>query len=238
MHIAIPSKGRAGSTKSNKLLTTATLYVPAAEANAYRATSTNEVVGVPDSIHGITATRNWILDNVTDRRVVFVDDDVKAAGWCELFPFSVKHRRLKESQWLAEWGKLFDLLDGLHLRIWGVATQSAARSVYPWAPFRFHSYVTASCMGIDNASGVRFDESFPVKEDYELCLRCIKEDGAILSAQYIYWENEHWGTGGGCKSYRTQEMEETAIRRLIKMYPGLIRRVTRGGSEYSIQLDF
>jgi hypothetical protein len=33
-------------------------------------------------------------------------------------------------------------------------------------------------------------------------------------------------------------MELRAISRLRKMYPGMIRRVVRGGSHYSIDLDF
>ena len=238
MLIAIPSKGRAGKVKSLNVLPSATLFVPENEVEAYRSLGAKTIVGVPVAVKGITATRNWILDNAKDRRVLFVDDDVKVAGWVDLLPFSVRHKRLSEAQWLTEFGKIFDLLESLKLRIWGLATQSAARSVYPWAPFRFRSYVTASCMGIDNSSSVRFDETFKVKEDYELCLRCLKEDGAILSAQYIYWENAHWGTAGGCADYRTQGMEEDAIRRLMKMYPGIIRRVVRGGSQYSIQLDF
>ena len=79
---------------------------------------------------------------------------------------------------------------------------------------------------------------FPVKEDYELCLSCIKEDGGIVGAQYFYWENHHWKTPGGCRDYRTVQMEEECIRRLVRMYPGNVRRVKRKGSEFCIQLDF
>jgi hypothetical protein len=93
-------------------------------------------------------------------------------------------------------------------------------------------------MGMFADAGLRFDESFKVKEDYELCLRCIKEDGGVLAARYLYWENEHWGTEGGCKDYRTQAMEEEAIKMLMRRYKGMIRKITRGGSEYSIELEF
>jgi len=214
------------------------LYVPEQEASDYRATERGQVVGVPQGVRGITKTRNWILDNANDDQVVFVDDDAKNVGWVELRTFDCRHHKMTERVLLPEFEKLFAVARGVGARIWGMATQSATRSVYPWAPFRFQSYVTASCMGIWNDTGIRFDEAFPVKEDYELCLRCIKEDGLVLSAQYFYWENAHWDTAGGCKDYRTQAMEEDCIRRLMALYPGYIRRVTRGGSEYSIQLDF
>jgi hypothetical protein len=94
-------------------------------------------------------------------------------------------------------------------------------------------------MGIVNDGKTRFDERFQVKEDYELNLRCIKEDGGVVAARYLYWENSHWkNDGGGCSTYRTQIIELRAIRLLAKMYPGMIRKITRGGSSYSIELEF
>jgi TET-associated glycosyltransferase-like protein len=236
--VAIPSKGRPTRVKSQKIIPSARVYVPALEADAYRRCGVENVFPVPDRVRGITATRNWILDSTRDPRVVFIDDDVKACGWFELLDQRGKLRRLNEAEWLGEFTKLFDLTEQLHYRLWGLQTDGALRAVYPFKPFLFRSYVTGSCMGVVNSSGIRFDESFPVKEDYELCLRCIREDGGILAARYIFWSTNHWTDKGGCRDYRTQSMEMEAVDQLMERYPGFIRRVTRGGSEYSIDLDF
>jgi hypothetical protein len=134
--------------------------------------------------------------------------------------------------------RLFDLTEQMKYRIWGVATQSAPRAIYPWRPILFRSYVTASFMGIVNDGRTRFDERFTVKEDYELTLRCVKQDGGVVAARYLFWENSHWTDAGGCATYRTQLMELRCIKMLVGMYPGMIRRVTRGGSRYSVDLDF
>jgi len=238
MLIAIPSKGRPTKCRSASLIQSASVFVPESEANDYRRCGVNNVIPVPDSIHGITCTRNWILNSTDDRWVVFIDDDYKNVGWCKLHYSYAEHRRLPEPVLIAEFVRLFELTEQLNLRIWGVATQSAPRSIYPYKPFLFRRYVTASCMGMLNIPGFRFDEGFPVKEDYELCLRCIRDFGGVLAAQYWYWENEHWTTEGGCKSYRTQQMERYCIRKLQELYPGMIHRITRGGAEYSIELDF
>jgi hypothetical protein len=238
MHVAIPSKGRATKVKSQKLITSASVYVPEIEMEAYTKTGVKNLVPVPGSVKGITQTRNWILDNVNDPHVVFIDDDVKTAGYVKLYKFKGEHISLDEFQFLQEWQRLFDIMEDLQYRIWGISTDGAPRSVYPYKPFLFHTYITASCMGILNDGRTRFDETFKVKEDYELNLRCIREDGGILGARYLYWVNDHWKQDGGCKDYRTQDMEKDAIRRLMRMYPGFIRRVKRGGSEYSIELNF
>ena len=237
MIIAIPSKGRAGETKTDKILRSGILYVPNSEVNQYKACSKN-VIGIPDEVKGITKTRNWILKNCGETRVVFIDDDVKAQGWKKLYVNNAKDKPLSENQWLREFEKLFDTTEQLNYKIWGVATDGALRSVYPYKPFLFRSYVTASCMGIINDGSYYFDEDFPVKEDYEICLRHIKERGGILCCRYIYWANSHWVNDGGCKSYRTQKMEAECIKKLVEKYPNYIRQIVRGGSEYSISLNF
>ena len=234
MEIAIPSKGRPGKVKSLTILPGATLYVPALEESAYRECGAQSVVPVPNHVTGITRTRNWILDNCADPWLVMLDDDVKAAGYVELGVSHACHRTIRD--WPTEFRRLFELTEDLGFRIWGIATQSAPRAVYPYKPFLWCSYVTASCMGIRNDTGIRFDESFPVKEDYELTLRCIVEDGGVMAARYIYWENSHWTGIGGCCDYRTQEMERKAIRDLQAKYPGMVRQITRGGSDMSIEL--
>ena len=167
MMIAIPSKGRPTAVKSKRILPSATVFVPESEARDYERAGVTNVVAVPDRVRGITPTRNWILDNVRDRWIVFVDDDVQIQGYLKLEQFRGRHRKLDEAAWIREIVKLFDLTESLKLRIFGVATDGALRSVYPWKPILFRSYVTASFMGIVNDGRTRFDERFTVKEDYE-----------------------------------------------------------------------
>jgi len=234
--VAVPSKGRAGSVKTQTVLPSCRVYVPKLEAAAYRKMGTKNVVAVPDTVVGITPTRNWILRHCKDARVVMIDDDVRTQGYTKLLPRNALDRRLDEPTWLAEFEKLFDLTEQLGLRAWGVRTDGATRSCYPYFPFRFRSYITASCMGLVNDGRTYFDESYPVKEDYELCARLIREDGGVLSAQYLYWVNEHWSTAGGCADYRSQSMERDCIRRLIREYPGMVRAVQRAGSQWNIEI--
>lgn len=237
MLIAIPSKGRAGMTTSDKVLPSAKLFVPESELHQYIKMGAN-AVAVPNEIKGITKTRNWILQNTEEPRVVFIDDDVKVCGFTKLFSERAKQKKLKnEDAWLSEFSKLFDVTEQLGWKIWGLKTESALRSIYPYKPFNFRSYVTASCMGMINDGEMIFDEEFPVKEDYEICLRHIKKYNGILAARYLHWQNEHWETEGGCKGYRTRTMEAECIRKLVKKYPGMVRQINRGGSSFSIELN-
>jgi hypothetical protein len=236
MIVAVPSKGRAGKVKTQAVIPSCHVYVPALEAKAYVDAGTRNVVKVPDGIRGITRTRNWILANTKCRRVVMIDDDVRDQGYRRLLERQSLLVELDEATWLGEFRKLFEITEDLSLRIWGTATQGALRAIYPYNPFRFRSAITASCMGIINDGRTLFDESYPVKEDYELCARCIKQDGAVVVAQYLFWHNSHWFDPGGCKDYRTHAMERDCIRRLCKAYPGIIRATQRQGNDYAVEV--
>lgn len=238
MLFAIPSKGRAGRVKSQRVLPSATVYVPQSEVDDYVRAGTHNVVGVPDSLRGVTPTRNYILEHANDRRVVMVDDDVKSQGFRKLLHAGSKPRPLSEAEWIREATMLFDLTEEFGFRLWGVGTDGAMRSIHPWKPFLTRGYVTGSFMGIVNDGRTRFDERFVHKEDYELCLRCVKEDGGVLAARHVWWANEHWTNEGGTTAYRTQLEELRCIKLLTELYPGMVRRVVRGGSHYSIEVEF
>lgn len=237
MLIAVPSKNRAGRTTTNKILPNiATFYVPESEAHQYQ--YIKKVISVPKEVKGITPTRNWILKNTKEKRVVFLDDDAKNVGWTKLEERNAKKIEIRnEDFWINEFEKAFDLTEQLEYKIWGVKTEGAPRSVYPYKPIILKTYVTASCMGIINDGEYYFNEDFVVKEDYEICLRHLKEKNGILGIRYLHWENEHWITEGGCKDYRTIDVERDAIKKLIKLYPNLIAKAKRKANEFTIKLN-
>ena len=236
MLVAVPSKGRAFQTSTQKILPDAVFYVPESEAHQY--SNIKNIVPVPSNIQGITKTRNWILKNTDEPRVVFLDDDVKRAGYIKLNETSSTHIKMHEQDfWLQEFEKCFDLTEQLGFKIFGLKTESQLKSTFPFMPVLLRCYVTASCMGIINDGEFYFDEAFPVKEDYELCLRHLREKRGILGIRYLYWENEHWDKSGGCNSYRTIEMERDAIKKLVERYPENIKKVKRKANEFCIELN-
>ena len=69
MLIAVPSKGRAGLTTTNKILPNlCTFFIPESEYHQYKDLVKN-IVCVPKEVRGITDTRNWILENTDDKWV-------------------------------------------------------------------------------------------------------------------------------------------------------------------------
>lgn len=237
MIIAVPSKNRAGRTTTQKVLPNCTFYVPESEVHQYEQFIKN-VVAVPMDVRGITPTRNWILKNCGERDVVFIDDDVKSCGYTRCDERQSKKVEIRDEDfWMEEFAKFFSMCEELKYKMWGVRTESSPRGTYPYKPILFRTYLTASCMGLINDGEYMFNEEYIVKEDYEICLRHIRDKGGILGIRYLHWENEHWITDGGCKDYRTIEVERKAIKKLIKEYPNMIRSAKRKNNEFCIQLN-
>ena len=55
--------------------------------------------------------------------------------------------------------------------------------------------------------------------------------------RYVFWQNEHWEQEGGCKDYRTVQVERDAIKRLNRMYPGMVRSAKRKANTFTIALN-
>jgi len=77
LRLIILSRSRSRSITSHKLFPTATLLVPASEADHYAHTGL-EIQTIPDEVAGISAVRNWVLRHFTEDAVVMLDDDISA----------------------------------------------------------------------------------------------------------------------------------------------------------------
>jgi hypothetical protein len=234
--IAIPSKGRAGLITSHEIFKSAVIYVPENEVKQYSIYK-NKIVGVPIDVKGITATRNWILKN-NDCNIFFLDDDFLVGGYYEKTDEKYKVKRIKdESIYIGELQKLFEVSEQCNSKIFGLFTVQNAMSNYSYNPFLFNGVCLGSCMGIINDGSYYFDETFEVKEDYELTLRHFTERGITVRSNIIFMQHEHTQLRGGCRDSNRIAKEKTAVKKLITMYPGMIKQAKHRGTSFAIQLN-
>lgn len=234
--IAIPSKGRAGLITSTEIFKSAVLFVPENEITQY-AIYKNQIVGIPISVKGITATRNWILKN-NDCNIFFLDDDFQYGGYVERTNEKYKVKRIKDEEiYIKEIEKLFEVTEQSNSKIFGLFTVCNNLTNYSYNPFLFNGVCLGSCMGIINDGSYYFDENFEVKEDYELTLRHLTDRGLTVRSNIIFMQHEHTQTQGGCRDDKRIIKEKHAIKKLIKMYPNMIKEAKHRGTSFAIQLN-
>jgi hypothetical protein len=234
--IAIPSKSRAGLITSHEIFKSAVIYVPENEVRQYSIYS-NEVIGIPIEVKGITATRNWILKN-NNCNIFFLDDDFEYGGYVERTEEKYKVKRIKdESVYIREIEKLFEVSEQSNSKIFGVFTVGNNLTNYSYNPFLFNGVCLGSCMGIINDGSYYFDETFEVKEDYELTLRHFIERRITVRSNILFMQHEHTQLRGGCRDSNRIQKEKYAVKRLITMYPNMIKEAKHRGTQFAIQLN-
>jgi len=238
MKICVPSSNRSKTCTTNKTISSAIFFVPKSQFDDYRAAIKNQIVAVPEKYNGITKTRNYILNYFKNEYIVFIDDDVRQCGYYT----EGKMISLIDQQFTKFWEEIFqknfELCDGLGFKIWGCESSTSNFANHPLQPFSFKSIITCNLMGIINNTDLFFDETFEVKEDYEILLRHYKKYGGHLKTRQFYWANKHLDNAGGCVEYRTDYMEEKAIALLKKRYGGMVVESTHTKNKNQISIKW
>jgi len=221
---------------SHKVFKSANIYVPESEVESYSILP-NKIIGVPSDIKGITQTRNWILKNC-NCNVFFIDDDLQYGGYVQRTETSYKVKRITEELiYIEEMVKLFEVCNQMNSKICGFFTVGNNLTNYSWNPYLFNGICLGSCMGVINDGEYYFDESYEVKEDYELTLRHLKEKGLTVRSNVLFLQHEHTQMEGGCRDSARIEKEKKAIKRLNRSYPGMIKSAKHRGTSFAIQLN-
>lgn len=212
-----PSYKRAGKVDSvgvfkDKLI----LAVHECEVDEYRKVyPDNEIMVLPDNLRGNMAkVRNYIRDN-GGKYILMVDDDVKAIGYHEnLEQYVMDYDRLME---FIENG--FIMTEELGTVLWGLNVQTDPKFYREYSPFSFLKVVLGPfCGHIVKDDGLRYDERFPLKEDYDFALQVLHKYHKILRFNKYYYEVSHLDKEGGCGSYRILQKEKEQLKLFQKKW--------------------
>lgn len=215
MKIYIPSKGRAGKVTTIDVLggIDATIVCPLSEAEEYKKYY-KSVLACPDEIKGITATRNWILNNTNERWNLQIDDDAEGVYYYE----GCAMKRLKTKEEVAKlFLNMFVLAEDMGTNLWGLQLAGDKKFYREYSPFSLSSVIGANLFGIVN-DGQRFDERLRVKEDYDFCLMSLYRHKKVLRNNKYFIRVAHLTNAGGCVGYRTRETEHEAYRVMLKKW--------------------
>lgn len=223
--VCIPSKGRAGIVSTTQFFNSVYIFVPEDEVKEYRVyeRTGHKVIGVPLSIRGITATRNFILDWVKEQGFKYhiqIDDDVEYFYYFENTEKIIK----TDKDWI-DWliTRFFILIEDMGVYLWGLSLGPDKKFYREYSPFSLVSVIGANLFGIKD-NPIRFDERLKVKEDYDYALMHLYRYGRVVRSNKYGVKVKHYSNRGGCVSYRTAEVEEEAYRILRKKWGKIIKR--------------
>jgi len=205
MQILSPSWKRADSCFTHKYLPDIKYVVCTSQADAYRENGL-PVLECPDSAQGsVCRVRNWILDNADDDHVLIVDDDIHYLGRWN----GNKHQKMNTKQAMEFIAQGFELAEQFGVRFWGINLLQDKGAYREYTPFSLNNVVLGPFGGFLNAD-CRYDESLPLKEDYDMSLQMLNKHRKVLRINYAHYVCKQHTNRGGCASYRTvsREMEQ------------------------------
>lgn len=215
---AIPSKGRAGKVRSHTWFQNPVLFVPESELAAYQKHHPEvPTVPVPDTVKGITQTRNWILDYCDRMGIglcVQADDDCHGFY---AFEEGTNAKLCTPAQFQEVLQNTFELCRGLGARCFGFQLNRDQKTYREYSPFSLSSVVVASLIGI-LVDEQRFDENLKLKEDYDFSLESMRRNGLVLRHNKYVWSVEHHENQGGCVDYRSLQAELDSVNYLRRKW--------------------
>lgn len=203
-HVFCPSYRRADIAISHKLFKPErfSFVIREEEEDLYRKHD-RELILIPEgAVSNIAETRNWILDNTSVKHIVQVDDDLRAIQWIlnreyvSLSPDHIDHIIMQN----------FQMIEDLGCKMWGLQLLNDPIAYNIQKPYSFKKPILGPFTGMI-ANPLRYDETMPLKEDYDLFMQHMNEYGMVLRCNYLCYDCDHLKLPGGCQTHRNEEEE-------------------------------
>lgn len=223
IEILSPSYRRADSASTQEYLPSCTYVVARSEKKAYESAG-RRVIAVPNDVQGnVCRVRNYILEHFNP--VLILDDDIRRFGrWNQQ-----KNLKLNTDEAMEFIEHAFILARQFKARMWGMNLLPDKGAYREYTPFAFRAVVLGPVQGFINMD-LRYDESLPLKEDYDLSLQVLNKYRRTLRFNMYHYVCGQHNNVGGCAAYRTMERERKQFLLLQKKWGSNIVRIdTQGG---------
>lgn len=221
-HIYCPSYKRIRSCISHKLFEPEIFsYVVRKEEHAAYAAAHPQLnfISIPKGkVSNIANTRNWILDNAKHPIVVMVDDDLDGIIWC----INRVKEKLAPKQVTEQILNLARLAKEANAGLFGMNPLDDPMAYSIVKPFTFSHPILGPFMGVVDKT-LRFDESLPLKEDYDFFIQQFQKHGLVMRSNFLMYSCDHQKMAGGCQELRTPEKEKQQLTALKSKWGSIIK---------------
>jgi len=231
MEIYIPTIGRVNRQVTLKhipkrWLKKTYLIIPKKELKEYSVLKEEykglSIVGI--TAKGISKTREWILNNATDRYVLMLDDDMDFCYRPDMA--SPVLETLTEHSQIDEMLMHIQKLIKKYPMVGISARQGNNRIDIPVKECTRAMNAYAFDRTVLAKARINFGR-LKVMEDFDLTLQLLRK-GYKNAVIYDYcWNQRTSGAVGGCSLYRTPEMQAEAAHKLKKLHPDFVKVVEK-----------
>lgn len=177
----------------------------------------HDVIVIPDDQQGnIAKVRTWMVKYAKgkgEKQLLIIDDDVRRMNrWKD-----GKNYKMESDEALEFIEMGFHVANEWEVPLWGIQSINDKIAYREYMPFSLTAYCSGSFHGLLDLA-VEYDERFPLKEDFDLCIQLLNKYRKILRFNLIYMTKDDHKNLGGCSSYRTILFEKQQLRDLQKKW--------------------
>lgn len=205
MRVVIPSRQRVKmlAEKSLKLFPYATVSVAESEMAAYaRVVPSDQLVSRPDSLQGMGAIRQHILDTFDDDVLIMADDDVPHM----LTMVGASQERITNP--LAVWRVLENAAHcakGIGTPFFGFNQNARPNIFFPFDPMSLTKWAGGVIGFIGRPKDIRYDSRFFLRDDIDYSLQVLMKYRVIYTDGRFHFRQDRFTAPGGNQSNRTAE---------------------------------
>lgn len=230
----ILSRGRSSTICTHNVLKDFDLVVPTSEVDKYKTVvhNANDIVQIPDSIKGLGAVRNWVLDYYKDEILVMFDDDID----CFFSLLNIKAFKITDvdmidliidncaSNCLEAGASMFSFNQ----------VQGDIRKYDHTQPFNLKTW-TGTIVGVIGRK-YKFTEINKTKVDADYSLQCLLKDRIVWVDNRFSFGCKRDNNVGGNSLYRNQDSVNKEIQ-FLKDKWGKHIKITERENKYSLKLN-
>lgn len=210
------------------------VYVDCKEYEDYKKANPEgaNIVSVPEGIQGnLCRIRNYILDQELAENDVclIIDDDLGGLFFFE----GLKEYKVEAEEFLTFLEKYSLMAKDMGAKFWGVNCNSDPQCYREYTPFSTTSYIGGPFQCFLKDNDLRYDESLPLKEDYDMTLQQLNKYRVVLRVNKYHYKCEQSTNAGGCATYRNIEREKEQLRMLQKKWGTKIVKIDKSDRSHS-----
>jgi hypothetical protein len=209
--VAIPTLGRPDFIVDHPLIDHAAICVTDSEYESYRKNLPNADIRVrPDSVIGISATRNWLLENVRepgDDFIMLMDDDVE----------HMIHLMTKHFQPIRDPDHILDVIHhvgqicvDMGVGVFGWAHDPKPERRFGTSVAGLRAWVRGCAQGIVDPH-LRFDEQLSCGEDFDICVQSLYRTRMCWQDRRWTFVAKAWELPGGMRRVRTDSVAKRDV---------------------------
>jgi len=186
--------------------------------------STNQLLVLPTEITNLTATRQWLIENVLTRFLIIMDDDLtfftrkEETGAKKLYKMTpAEHEQMFQD--MLEFLEMYPMV--------GISSREGNQNEPLNVKLVGRSMrIFGLDLDVVRSNGFRFDRT-KTKEDMDMTLQILR--AGYRNAVFYQYANDHGSSNaaGGCSNYRTLELMKEDAHVLAGLHPGFVTVVEK-----------